>query len=106
MLGKIDCWKLNFSSSSKIFATENLTPMNESIAYNCHKLKRNGLIHGFFSRDGIRIKDEERARPVKNFHVDKLHQLFPDFDFGDVDEDDDIFLDASQVANDSAQSAY
>ena len=68
--------------------------MNESIACNCRNLKRNGLIHGCFFRDGIiRIKREERARPVKIFHMSKLHQLFPDFDFGDVDEDDDIFLD-------------
>ena len=46
--------------------------------------------------DGIiRIKHEEGARPVKIFHMDKLHLLFPDFDFGDADEDDDIFLDVS-----------
>ena len=84
-----------------------LTPMNELIAYNCHKLKHNGLIHGCFSRDGIiRINREERARPTKIFHMDKLHQLFPDFDFGDADEDDDTFLYASQVANDSTQSSY
>ena len=81
--------------------------MNESIAYNCHKLKCNGLIHGYFSRDGIlRIKRDERAKPVNVFHMDKLHQLSPDFDFGDVDEDDDIFLDASQLSNDSTQSCY
>ena len=36
----------------------------------------------------------------------QLHQHFPDFDFGDADEDDDIFLNASQVANDSLQSSY
>ena len=38
--------------------------------------------------------------------MDKLHKLFPGFDFGDGDEDDDIFLDASQAANDSIQSSY
>ena len=98
--GKIDC------NDSKIFASKNLTSMNEWIAYNYCKLKWNGLIHGCFSKDGIiRIKCEERARPVKIFHMDKL-QLFPDFDFDDADEDDDIFLDASQVANDSTQSSY
>ena len=83
---KIDCRKHNFSSNTKIFARENLILMNESIADNCCKLKHNRLIYGCFSRDGIiRIKREERARPVKIFHMDKLHQLFPDFDFGDVD---------------------
>ena len=45
--------KHNFIQNTKIFANENLTPMNESIAYNCRKLKHNGLIHGCFSRDGI-----------------------------------------------------
>ena len=84
-----------------------LTPMNESIAYNCLNLKRNGFIHGCFSRDGIvRIKREERAKPVNIFHMDKLHQLFPDFDFSDAGEDDDIFLDASELAYDSTQSSY
>ena len=42
-LGKIDCRKHNFSNSTKIFSSENLTPMNESVAYNCWKLKCNGL---------------------------------------------------------------
>ena len=85
-LSKIDCRKHNFSSNTKIFARENLILMNESIVDNCCKLKHNRLIYGCFSRDGIiRIKREERARPVKIFHMDKLHQLFPDFDFGDVD---------------------
>ena len=85
-LSKIDCRKHNFSSNTKIFARENLILMNESIADNCCKLKHNRLIYGCFSRDGIiRIKREERARPVKIFHMDKLHQLFPHFDFGDVD---------------------
>ena len=82
----------------------------QSTAYNCRTLKRSGLIHGCFSfsRDGIvRIKRREKDRPVKIFHTDKLHGLFPDFDFGDAEDEDDIFLDASQVVNnDSIQSSY
>lgn len=36
-----------------------------------------------------------------------LAQLFSDFDFDDVeDKEDDIFLGASQVANDSGHSSY
>ena len=98
-LGKIDC--------RKIFASENLTPMNQSIAYSCLKLKCNGLIQDSFSRDGtIRIKHEERARSLKIFRIDKLYQFFADFDFGDADEDEGIFQDASQVANDYVQSSY
>ena len=70
--------------------------MIESTAHNCRKLKRNELIDSCFSRGGIiRIKQEERARPVKIFRMEKL-----DFDFGDADEGDDIFLNVSAVASD------
>ena len=103
----MDNSKHNFTQNTKIFANENLTPMNESTAYNCRKLKRNGLIHGCFLRDGIvRIKRREKDRPVKIFHMDKLHGLFPNFDFGDADDKDNVFLDASQVVNDSVQSSF
>ena len=50
--GKIDCRKHNFSNS-KVCTKDNLTPMNKSIAYNCCKLKRNGLIYGLFLKDGF-----------------------------------------------------
>ena len=101
-LDKIDCRKHSFTNNTKIFAIENLT----SIAYNSCKLKCNGLIHSCFSRDCIaRMKCEETAKPVNIFHMEKLHQLFPDFEFGSADENDDIFLDASQVANDSTKSS-
>ena len=81
--------------------------MNESIAYNCRKLKHSGLICGCFLRDDIvRIKCLEKDRPMKIIYMDKLHGLFPDFDFGDADDEDDIFLDASQVVDDSVQSSY
>ena len=83
----IDNSKHNFMQNTTIFANENLTPMNESIAYNCRRLKHISLIHGCFSRDGIvRIKRQEKDRPVKIFHMDKFHMLFPDFDLGDADE--------------------
>ena len=70
-LGKIDCRKHNFTNRTKIFASENLTPMNKSITYNFHKLKCNGLICGCVSREGIiKMKHEERARSLKIFHMD------------------------------------
>ena len=80
--------------------------MNESIANNCRKFKRSGLIPGCFSRDGIvRIKRREKDRPVKIFHMDKLYGLFSDFSFGDAYDEDEVFLDPSQVTNDSVQSS-
>ena len=38
-LSSIDCSKHSFTQNTKSFANENLTPMYESIAYNCRKLK-------------------------------------------------------------------
>ena len=76
-LSSIDCSKHNFTQNTKNFANENLTPLNESIAYNCREMKRSGLIHGCFSRDGIvRIKRREKDKPVKIFHMDKLRVFF------------------------------
>ena len=44
---------------------------------------------------------------MKIFHMDKLHDFFPDFDFGDAEDEDDIFLDVSEVVNnDLMQSSY
>ena len=45
--------KHNFREGTKIFVSESLTPMNESIAFNCRKLKRKELIHSCYSRNGI-----------------------------------------------------
>ena len=56
-LRSIDNSKHNFMQNTEVFAKESLTPMNESIAYNCRKLKCSGLIQGCFLRDCIvRIK--------------------------------------------------
>ena len=58
------------------------------------------------SRESIvRIKRREKDRPVKIFHMDKFYGLFPDFSFGDADDEDEVFLDPSQVINDSVQSS-
>ena len=106
-LSSIDCSRHNFTQNTKNFGNENLTPMNESIAHNCRMLKHSGLIHGCFSREGIvRIKRLEKNRFMKISHMDKLCGLFPDFDLGDAHGKGDIFLDASQLVNDSVKSSY
>ena len=43
---------------------------------------------------------------MKTFHMDKFHGFFPNFDVEDADDEDDVFLDVSQVVNDSVQSSY
>ena len=56
-------------SNTKIFVNENLTNLNHQLAFNCHKLKREKLISKTYSSNGI-------------IHiVQKLDELFPDFNF-------------------------
>ena len=88
-LGSTDCSKHNFMPNTNIFANENFAPMNESNAYICRNLKHSGLIHVCFSRDDIvKIKRQEKDRPVNVFHMEKNKGM-----------DKDIFLDASQAVN-------
>ena len=91
---------------TNIFVSENLTPMNATIAYNCRKLKHSGLIHACYSRNGIvYIKENETSKPIKVFHLDKLISLFPDH-FPNNDENDQ-YHDVSTIdANSSLQSSY
>ena len=93
-LQNLDKEKHSFSQNTKVFINENLTVMNENIAFNGRKLKRSGLVHACFTIDGIVcIKKSENSKLLKVFHMKKLGELLPDFNF-DVDED--LFHDASQ----------
>ena len=44
-LSKLGNGKYNLDMATKVFVNEDLTPMNESIAYNCWKLMQSCLIH-------------------------------------------------------------
>ena len=62
--------------------------MNESIAFNCRKLKRSNTIHTYYTREGIvHIKQEESSKPFKFFHISKLYELFPNFVFVDDEKE-------------------
>ena len=95
---KLNNEKHNFHAGTNIFVNENLTPMNETIAYNCRKLKRSGLIYACYSRNGIvYIKENETSNPIKVFNLSKLISLFPDH-FRNNDENDqyhDVSIDAN-----------
>ena len=79
-LQNLDKEKHGFSQNTKVLINENLTVMNENIAFNDRKLKRSALVHACFTIDGIaRIKKSENSKPLKVFHMKILHELFPDF---------------------------
>ena len=45
-----------------------------------------------FQRDDIiRVKHQGKDRSVNIVHINKLHRLFPDFDFGDAGDKEDCF---------------
>ena len=97
-LSNINNNKFNFNAETKLYINENLTPMNESIAFNCRKLKRSNITHTCYTREGIvHIKQEEGSKPFKNFYISKLYELFPDI----------VFVDDEKVdANTSVLSSY
>ena len=89
------------STSDNIFINDNLTPMNNKIAFHRRKLKHNGQIDKTYSRDGVihiassNIRD---GKVIKILRMSMLLDIFPDFDFGpDAIEEEH---------NDSLQSSY
>ena len=80
-----------------------MSPMNESIAFKCRKLKRKELIPSCCSKNGIiNIKMTEKNRPIKIVPMERLVNLFSDFDF----EAGEMYLDASQDTDTSVHSTY
>lgn len=76
----------------KTFASENLTSLNKSTAFNYRNLKHNGIIHSCVLRNGIiGTKYKRKNRPVNTFHMAKLQGFFHVFEFGDADDKEDWF---------------
>ena len=67
-----------------IYINENLTQTNNTIAYYCRKLKRNGMIDKSYSREGvIHISSPtiRNGKTIKVLHMNMFFDMFPDFDF-------------------------
>ena len=80
---------VTFNPSTKIFDKENLTLMNENIAFNCRKLRRGGLIFACFTGDGIvHIKKSFSCKPFKIHHMKILYEEFPEFSFNNASRDE------------------
>ena len=89
------------TNNNPLFISQNLTRMNESLASQGRKLKRNNLVNAYFTRDGIvTIKISDLSKVIKVYHMNDLLDLFPYFDF----DDDEPSHDASPDV--SAQSMY
>ena len=82
ILDSIDNAKYYFDGRTKIFINDNLSPANESITYNCRKLRRTKIIDSCYSRDGIICtKGTANSKLREIHHMKELWDLFPDFFF-------------------------
>ena len=67
-LAKLNNEKHKFRGGVKLFVSESSTLMDESIAFNCRKLKRKELIHSCYSRNGIiNIRMTDKTNLLKYF---------------------------------------
>ena len=82
---------------------KNLTKANDTIAYNCRKLKRNGMIDKNYSREGvIHISSPtiRNGKAIKVLHMNTF-DTFPEYNFNTEEKREN-----DQGHNDSLQSSY
>ena len=67
--------------SSNIKIVENLCAANRSVLHECWKLKRDGVIHKYWTSNGfVRFKYEDNEdRPLQINHFDELNDLFHEY---------------------------
>ena len=75
-------------SNTNIFVNENLTVINNKIAFFCRGLKRDGKIMKTYTFDGIvHICKANTSKPKKVLHLNELAEMFPEVQFGEDDDD-------------------
>ena len=89
-----------------MFINENLTPVNNRIAYNCRKLKRQNLISKTYTVNGMVClisNNIKRGKPVKVLHMQTLFNLFSDAEFEASSDEEEV---VNQSADECYQSSY
>ena len=78
----------------KLYFKENLTEYNNTLAFYGRKLKRAGLINSTYTLNStVHILRTVGERPIKIFHMSKLLESYPNFQFSN--SDGDVLVDAS-----------
>ena len=73
---------LGFEPSTKLFISENLTPLNQQLAWMCRELKRAGRIHGCWSSKGVvRLRCTMNERGISITNLLQIRDMYPDFAF-------------------------
>ena len=59
---------------------ESLCASNEEIINECYKLKKDGIVHDYYIRNGfVKLIIKEGDNPFKIYHPDILYDSFPDY---------------------------
>ena len=100
--------KYQLHRSTKIFKNENLASMNESTAYKSRNLKRIGILHGSYTRNGVvHVKNSDQSNPIQIHQMNIMYDLPPNFHFSyHNDQDEELLHDASQDASISFQYSF
>ena len=73
---------LGFEPSTKLFISENLTPLNQQLASMCKELKRAGRIHSCWSSKGVvRLRRTMNERGISITNLLQIRDIYPDFVF-------------------------
>ena len=90
-------------SNVKLYFNENLTEYNNTLAFYGRKLIRAGLINNTCTLNCIvHILRTVGKRPIKVFHMSKLLELYPNFEF--YNNDGNVLVDA--LGDASIQASY
>ena len=60
-----------------LFISENLTPLNGKLSFNCKKLKRDGEIEKYYTINGI-VHIPKNNKLMKIYHLKDLQEHFPE----------------------------
>ena len=97
--------KSTLGLTNDVFLNENLTPVNNIIAYNCRKLKRQNFISKTYTINGMVYlisNNIKRGKPVKVLHMQTLLNLYPDIEFEASSNDKEV----NELADESYLSSY
>ena len=73
---------LGFETNTKLFFSENLTPLNQKLTWMCRELKRAGKIHSCWSSKGvIKLRRTVNERSISINRTSNIRDLYPDFTF-------------------------
>ena len=70
--------------NANLFISENLTPANSKLAFNCQKLKRDSEIEKYNTIKGI-VHIAKNNKLMKIYYLKDLQELFPEYVFDNSD---------------------